>query len=184
MTSNAGWAPIDSNEHQRLHQSVASGGLHRFLAALRPYININLVYGDGMEGHTVLHEAADRGNLQVIQYLLANGASVDILDEGEFGCCTPLFYAAQRAQVDTVRLLLDAGANVNIPGAYDNTILSAVLPNAVQVRQAHLDTINLLLDHGIDVDAKACDHGPTAVSLKGGHTSGIYSNAYIAPTSH
>ena len=139
--------------------------MKRLAAALRPDVDVNALYGDDQEGRTVLHEAAAKGQIEVIQYLLAHGAIVDIRDTGQFGGSTPLIYAAKCAQVDAVRVLLDAGADINAK-ANDETVLSAVLLYAVQVKQAHIDTIKLLLEYGSDINFRASAYGATVVSPK------------------
>ena len=105
-------------------------------------------------------------SIEVIQYLLAHGASVDIRDTGQFGGSTPLIYAAQCAQVDAVRVFLDAGADIDVGGPNDGTVLSAVLQGTIQVKQAHIDTIRLLLDYGFNINLRASVYGATVVSPK------------------
>lgn len=180
---NTIWAPADSEDYQAFKQAASEGDVKRLAAALRPDINVNALYGDSLEGHAVLHEAALKGQIEVIQYLLAHGATVDIRDTGQFGGSTPLIYAAQCAQVDAVRVLLDAGADIDARGPSDDTVLSAVLPDAIQVKQAHLDTIKLLLDYGIDINRRASAYGPTVVSPKVPILVADCSDAFVARTS-
>ncbi len=165
MDDKTVWVPADSEDYRLFWQAAVDGDLQRLETALKPHINVNAIYGDGFEGHTILHEAAFRGYVGVIHYLLAHGAFVDILDENQFGRRTPLFYAARRAHVDAAQVLLNAGADISIEGSDDNTILSAVLPDGVQVEQSHMDTIALLLDNGFDINERASAYGPTVVSL-------------------
>ena len=67
--------------------------------------------------------------------------------------------------MDAARILLDAEADISVRGPNDNTILSAVLPDGVHVKQNHINIITLLLDRGFDVNARASAYGPTVVSL-------------------
>ena len=165
MVTKTFWAPADNEEYRLFRQAAIEGDAQRLATVLNPNINVNALYGDGFEGQTVLHEAAARGHVDLIRYLLIHGASVNILDENQFGCSTPLFSAAQRAKVGAARILLDAGADISVRGPNDNTILSAVLPDGVHVKQNHIDIITLLLDCGFDVNARASAYGPTVVSL-------------------
>lgn len=87
-------------------------------------IDVNALYGDGLEGHTVLHEAALKGQIEVIEHLLAHGAKVDVHDTGQFGGSVPLIYAAQSARADAVRVLLDAGADIDARGPSDETVVN------------------------------------------------------------
>ena len=177
------WAPADSEDYQVFKQAASKWDVKRLAAALRPDIDVNAMYGDGLEGHAVLHEAALKGQVEVIQYLLAHGATVDIRNTGQFGGTTPLIYAARRAQVDAVRVLLDAGADIDARGPNDETVLSAVLPDAIQVKQAHIDTINLLLDYGFDINRRASVYGATAVSPKIPAPLADCSDTFVARTS-
>ncbi len=183
METNTIWAPADSEDYQVFKQAASEGHVKRLAAALRSDIDVNASYGDGVEGHSVLHEAAFKGQIEVIQYLLAHGATVDIHDTGQFGGITPLIYAAQGAQVDAVRVLLDAGADINARGPNDDTVLSAVLPDGIQVKQAHIDTIKLLLDNGFDINLRASAYRATVVSPRILVLAADCSDAFLARTS-
>ena len=163
MESNTIWAPANSEKYQAFKQAASEGNVKQLEAALRSEIDVNALYGDGLEGHTVLHAAALKGNTEMIEYLLAHGAKVDVRDASQFCGSTPLIYAAQGAHVDAVRVLLDAGAKMDARGPNDDTVLSAVLPDGIQVKQSHIDTITLLLDYGSDVNLRASAYGPTVV---------------------
>ena len=164
MDNKVVWAPVDDQDYQVFWQAVVDDDLPRLKAAWKPHVNVDTMYGDGFEGHAALHEAASKGYIDVTRHLLACGASVDILDQNQFGRSTPLFYAARGAHVKAAQILLNAGADISIKGSNDNTILSAVLPDGVQVGQAHMDTITLLLDSGSDINERASAYGPTIVS--------------------
>ncbi len=164
MDENAIWAPADSEEYQLFWQAAVNGDKAQLATALKPNIDVNALFGDGFEGHSVLHETSVRGHVDVLRYLLSHGAALDILDKNQFGCSTPLYYAAKCAQVGATRVLLDARADITVKGPNDNTILSAVLPDSVQVTQSQIDTIAILLDRGFDVNARASINGPTVVS--------------------
>ena len=74
----------------------------------------------------------------------------------------PLHVAAMAGQVQSVRLLLDAGAAVDAPGPGTPLLLAA--------GSGHLEVVKLLVERGADVNA-ADDHGGTAVAAaaQGGH---------------
>ena len=55
--------------------------------------------------------AAETGQHEIIAYLLATGADIEIKDK--FGG-TALFRAAEYGHTETVRMLINAGANVNV----------------------------------------------------------------------
>ena len=122
---------------------------------MRPDIDVDALYGDGLEEHAVLHEAALKGQNEMIQCLLADRTTVDIRDAGQFGGSTPLIYAVQCAQVDAVRVLLDAGADIDARAPNDKGVLSAVIPDAIQVKQVHIDTVQILLGYGFDINLRS-----------------------------
>jgi ankyrin repeat protein len=69
---------------------------------------------------------------------------------------TPLLYAARDGRMDTVRMLLDAGANVNERDANDIT------PLLIAITNNHPDVARALIDRGADI--KAVDwYGRTAL---------------------
>ena len=183
MKSNTIWVPANSEKYPVFKQAASEGNVKQLETALRSGIDVNVLYGDGQEGYTVLHEAALKGNIEVIKYFLAHGANVEIQDAGQFGGSTPLIYAAQRAHVDVVRTLLDAGASIDARGPNDETVLSAVLPNGIQVTQSHIDTIILLLDYGFDINPRASAYGTTVVSQQYPVLVAEYSDALVARTS-
>ena len=59
---------------------------------------------------------------------------------------TPLFVASWSGYVPIVKLLLDAGADVNIPDDYDTT------PLIVASEEGHEEIVKLLLDNNADID--------------------------------
>ena len=66
---------------------------------------------------------------------------------GNFGE-RPLNVAASRGDMEEIRALVEAGAEVNAPGDLGNTPLHDA------VGQCHLDAIRFLLDHGASPDVK------------------------------
>ncbi|MCB1213318.1 MAG: ankyrin repeat domain-containing protein [Chlamydiia bacterium] len=65
-----------------------------------------------MEGRTALHYAAQNGNLWALEYLIANGAEIDVKD---FHGVTPLYLAldSDQRRLNSVALLLDRGAAID-----------------------------------------------------------------------
>lgn len=62
-------------------------------------------------GWTPLHYACAKGQLEIAQFLLANGAIVDSLSPGN---TTPLMMAVQSGNETLVKLLLDKGADLQL----------------------------------------------------------------------
>ena len=82
------------------------GGMKKLLAAI--FIAL-LMVGCGQDA---LHEAAEIGNLELIEKKLLEGANINSQNgrDGE----TPLQRAATRGQLEAAELLLNKGADVNI----------------------------------------------------------------------
>ena len=70
-------------------------------------------------GHDVaMHEAIGRGDIEEVRSRLAAG-----FDNFEPPCpphlnCRPLSYAAMKGEFETVKLLVEAGADLDAPGVY------------------------------------------------------------------
>ena len=61
-------------------------------------------------GITALYAAAINGHNDIVEFLLSQGADIDVrLNDGE----TPLMAAVWNGQVETVALLISKGADVN-----------------------------------------------------------------------
>ncbi len=96
--------------------------------------------------------AADRSRLDAL--LLKNKADVNLRDRR--GGVTPLMYAAALGSLDTMRLLLDNGADVNARSAIGATALMWAAADPAKVR--------LLVERGADVKM-ASESGRTALLL-------------------
>ena len=126
---------------------------------------------ESARGQTALMWAATEGRVSVVKLLLEAGAEIQARSsspppmaamdadvgspdmeppaEGAFGSMTALLLAARRGQLEVVRTLLDAGANVN-----DETMVNPRrgMVNAVTlaIANAHYEVAALLLDKGVD----------------------------------
>ena len=66
-------------------------------------------FGDAFD-ESDLHFAVQHGDMTRVRQLLAEGRSPNAFDEI---CKTPLQYAAEGGHIDIMRVLLEAGADVN-----------------------------------------------------------------------
>lgn len=98
ITHYMAWSSKSSYRH--VLASIPPGDVHPFVA--RDYL-----------GRSVIHFAAQRGNIEVLRQLLDAhhpGIDVDCRDrDGQ----TPLYYAVESKRVDTIRILALAGADVH-----------------------------------------------------------------------
>ena len=119
-------------------------------------------YGDAT---TALHIAASNGHLEMVKFLLAKGADVDVQDTSIDSIYTPLLVAASKSNAEIVEVLLDHGADINQSGSYfQGTALHLVVWRVKEVEQKSIDTIKLLLDRGMDVNVIDGEFGCTVVS--------------------
>lgn len=97
-------------------ERAAAGDLIAVRLFVESGMNVNTIVDVNPGGRVIeyaaLHMAAGKGHLEVVKYLLDNGAIVDV--KGDDGI-TPLLMAVQNSNnSQVVKLLLDKGANVNI----------------------------------------------------------------------
>uniref|UniRef100_A0A0G4HUG0 Uncharacterized protein n=1 Tax=Chromera velia CCMP2878 TaxID=1169474 RepID=A0A0G4HUG0_9ALVE len=105
--------------------------------------------GEGeRKGERAIHIACDRGETEIAEFLVCNGAGVDApTDVG----VTPLYYACQNGLTDLVRFLLKRGANANVHVQFT---VDGKTPISRAVRNGHKDVAELLLDYGARMDER------------------------------
>ena len=95
IANNLGWYPI--------HQASESKLITAFLLAYGADVNLKGGLGDKVDGgRTALHWAAEDGNVEVVEVLLANGADPTIQD---FRSMTPLELSRKGGKEETTNLL-------------------------------------------------------------------------------
>lgn len=103
----------------------------------------------------LLFDAVKRGEVGLVQELIAEGISVDSRDSKEK---TPLITAAEDGNVDVVQTLLDAGADVNTVDVYGETALMAA------AYHDQLNVVEFLVARGADLGVRN-NEGSTALEL-------------------
>ena len=98
----------DGNEDPVLLTAARQGNLKCIEALVGAGADVNL---SGKRGITPLTSSAARGYIDCVKFFIENGACVNSLnpDEEEF----PLVLAAVNGQTEIIKILLDAGADVN-----------------------------------------------------------------------
>lgn len=123
---------------------------------------------------TNLWEAAEAGDLQAIERLLASGASVNGRDS-QIGI-TPLIRAAITGRAETIELLVRHGADVNLTARDGGTPLHA----AAFLGQK--DAVDALLRHGAKVNAQNVrGETPLDVALVDADTTRVYAKMLQLP---
>ena len=119
---------------------------------------------------SLLHEAAEKGDVQEVKRLLERGEDVDVRTTRErtppdetkpaflsalestldSSGSTPLHVAASNGHAEVVALLLENGADPNAKNRID------VTPLHMAAMDGHLPVVELLVAHGADVNARQC----------------------------
>lgn len=111
-----------------------------------------------------IHRAAYAGDVEAIRRELRSGADVDAASDAKafrLGSLTPLFIAASKSHTESVRVLVDAGAEVDCV-ALDLT------PLWWACARGDLATLDVLLAAGADID-HAPETQPLALALRKSH---------------
>ncbi|MDK2124319.1 ankyrin repeat domain-containing protein [Parachitinimonas caeni] len=117
---------------------------------------------------TALTEACHGNHIEMVQFLLAHGASPDGL-ETEYGDRFMYFPLGQAASADIVDLLVAAGAQINAQNLYGETALHFIAGRIEKSDlqhahgQAQLGALQALLKHGADVRLTN-QHGQSALA--------------------
>jgi ankyrin repeat protein len=125
------------------------------LFALNPSIINEL---DREHDTAIMKACRDCNTTNVVAFLLENGANINDREYRDSIDQTPLIIAAFNGCTDIVRMLLDAGANIehkNDQG--ENALISAA-------QEGNINVVKVLLDAGADVNQANTD-GETALDL-------------------
>ena len=122
--------------------------------------NINSKASDGV---TALHAAAAAGELEVVQYLVENGADLDST-AGEYSWTT-LHFAAHGGHLAVVQYLIENQTKINCKDSDGYTALHKAASTG------ELQVVQYLVENGADLDSTACELRWTALheAAYGGH---------------
>jgi ankyrin repeat protein len=123
----------------------------------------NIEAQDNLQGWTKLHMACSRGDKDVVELLIRNGADIHMRNDRG---ATPLWIASRDGHKEIVELLLKKGADIN---ASDRRRRST--PLLIAARSGHTDVVEYLIAKGADIHA-ADNQGltPLATTRQQGHT--------------
>jgi ankyrin repeat protein len=99
-----------------LHEAAEKGNLEQVKAHLAQGVDINGLDRDKM---AALHYAAFNGHKDLMEFLLENGAGLDV--KGQEGGVTALHLAATRGHRDIVKFLIEKGATLHAKDHYGRT---------------------------------------------------------------
>jgi uncharacterized protein len=124
--------------------------MHRFMLLLGLGATLLAAGACDPSPKTPVTQAAARNDVAALRRLLEDGHTVD---EGGGDSWTPLIWAARSGSVDAIKVLLDAGADVNLPGSTGDNWDATPLQHAILQRKPA--AVRLLLDRGADVNRGA-----------------------------
>jgi len=93
-----------------------------------------------------LHEAAERGNLELVKTHLQQGSDINAKDRDRM---TPLHHAVFSGHIEIVECLLDHGADIHIKGQE-----AGVTALHLAAARGHKAIVKLLIFKGADIKAK------------------------------
>lgn len=99
----------------------------------------------GDSDKTLLHYAAECGQLNLCEFLVRNGAEVDAADKNER---TPLIYAVGEGHRRVAEFLMNSGANVNHAGSLGETPLHRAC------KEGHVIVAELLIERGAKLNKR------------------------------
>jgi len=110
-------------------------------------------HAESAPGDDPVGEAARKGHLAVLRVLISAGRKVDTVDEDGM---TPLLWASRRGDLDSVRLLLNSGANPNRLSGGDSPLTWACR-GGFNSPHAYEQVVSELLHHGARAKMKDTD---------------------------
>ena len=123
--------------------------MHRFMLLLGLGAALFAAGACAQRPDTRLTQAAARNDVAALRHLLDDGHGAD--EGGD--SWTALIWAARSGSVDAIDVLLDSGADVNLPGSTGDNWDATPLQHAILQRQPA--AVRLLLDRGADLSRGA-----------------------------
>lgn len=170
------------NRNERLLQAARDGNITKIQQLLDAKVDINHV---DYYRKTALHYAAEYGQTKAVQLLLAAGAHVDHLDGYNLTALvyatrpsivqallnarasvntiskpdkmTPLMYEAQEANIEKMKLFLDAHADIEFANSC-GTAIGYAISNHYRLNERHLTAISLLLAYDASAETTELYH--------------------------
>ena len=122
-------------------------------------VDIDAIVG---EPGTLLHRAAERGQISVVEFLLASGAAIDARNTSPDSYYerqwTPLMFAISENQTPISELLLDAGADINVRDTEGRT------PLLLAIEKGRQSMSERLIEMGANLELTG-EEGCTALIL-------------------
>lgn len=132
---------------QRWFGMIAAGRADDVAAMIDDGFDINATMRDMGCG---LHCAVETGQDAVLELLTSRGADLNVRDGRNL---TPLHFAAVKNRAEACRILLDAGADVNVTGFVSADGVAESTPLHLAAESGARDVVELLISRGANVNA-------------------------------
>jgi Ankyrin repeats (3 copies)/Ankyrin repeat len=142
-----GYREYQSTNDYYLLAAAATGDLHEVKRLIGRGAQINAKFGG--EGETALHRAVSYGRLEVVDYLISNGADVNAGNEEGW---TPLISASYSGNMEIIQRLVSNGANVNAQESRHG-----FTPLTTAVLKGRPEAVEFLLNAGADTRIPSTD---------------------------
>lgn len=170
-----------------LHNAIQKGDVARVKTLISN--NKELIHMKSDKGLTPLHLAVQNGKLEIVEFLISQGADINAKDsEGN----TPLITALAFRKTDTAKFLISKGADVRIRNAQDeppvilalmhgqSELVEPILDSGQDVNErfrgnftillmaaftGNKEVVKLLLDRGADINGAAEEAGMTVTPM-------------------
>lgn len=140
--------------NKSIHIPAGEGDLERVRAEIDGGKDVN---SKDIAGQTALMYASEQGRLEVVKYLVENGADVNV-QSGVHGRGTALIYASIANRIAVMEYLLDHKADINATTHFEETALHWA------AAKGQLKAVNLLIMKNADTELKN-KAGKTALDL-------------------
>lgn len=163
------YAPEDDLVYDEMYDAVKSGYLARLDLFIKQVLNINAIDANYFNSKGAIHMAVYNGNMEVLQYLLANGANLNLRNQEDR---TALNETLIRGYTKISKFLLNAGIKVDVrlcllsvvQGTYYYYIDRSVPYGRLTRKDVKM--IKLLLDKEFDVDTLLDESGTLLVATR------------------
>ena len=145
----SGTADKPTTDSNRKDFKAAIRAIHnQDLNDLRSIINKNKAILNDIEdskGNTLLNVAVIEGHIEIVKYLVSDGADLNQQDSSEE---TPLIIAIKEGKLDLIAYFLSQGADVNVKVYFNETPLHKA------VDKGELEIVKLVVTNGADLNLK------------------------------
>lgn len=132
---------VEEKPYPKITQAIRSGNLNEVVNLFGKFPEMKHLNVPGFSSW--LHYAAAHGNLELVEYLIDQGFSVNAKDEEGRG---PIAHSAAKGRIEITKRLIEKRAALDVSESVSNPLFGAIIGRSSQVA-------TLLLDAGVDTEA-------------------------------